>query len=196
MNLRVWRDSAHGITQNQQPENDEESGSERGVDQINATETPSSPFKAQSEASSSRPGSPRIRTRLESVAPSVPSSATDIDDIDLDALIREEEGLMQELSGGNVATSKQYQAAGTVTTDDEEALWATGGAPELDRGPFATSFGAMGDDDMRDPVDKIRKLSTTREESLAPSKPPSHSTTLEDGAEMLTLGGDWDDMYE
>lgn len=195
VNLRVWRDEAHGLTRSQ-PEDDTESGSEPEVNPLNTNETRSPQSGAQSQVSSSRPESPINSTRSMSAAPSVPSSVvTDMDDID--AMIREEEELMRELNKGSTA-SKPYQANEVATVDEEEALWAAAeGAPAVPQMELQTQLPESLEDDADfwDMVDDIQNSANDRNELAVQPKSPSDSVpTNQDG--LPTVGGEWEDMYE
>ncbi|GJJ12109.1 hypothetical protein Clacol_006350 [Clathrus columnatus] len=183
VNLRVWRDSAHGIASDQR---EDESASESEAPGITTN-------SAQSEAESN---SSVNRTRSESRAPSVPSSATDIHDMDLDAILQEEEDLMREMNGGNFSTSKQYQVTETLAGDDEEALWtAAERALAVPQPLLSMSMGEADDDDMWDIADQIQKP-TAIQNTVVPSEPALAPAVENDDDGLPTLGGDWDDMYE
>ena len=196
----------HGVLQG----NDDGSDSEKDSDnEPNDRPAPNPP-----SPSSSRPSTPVTRPgSAASTAPSVPPSVTDVDDdMDIDALLREEEEIMRAMD----ATGKEGRTykPPSVEVDDEDALRAAAegipnGVPKMTTQPGLTSsslFGEADNEDMWDMfdemenqrpppppeaiVDKETAATTIAGESVAPApSPPAVS-------DQPTIGADWDDMYE
>lgn len=207
VNLRAWRDEAHGVNPDVRRE-DEEEGDVR--DNEDATSSPAS----------SRPSTPVTRPgSAASTAPSVPSSATDASDdaMDIDALLREEEEIEREMN----STGKGGTGYRPSDVTDEDALWAAAGGvsdnvPGADvvRNLTAEAIGEADDDDMWDMVDEMDTQASGRTktndsahgsgngQSEAGSHPGEGVSTTAGRAtspaapsEQPTIGADWDDMY-
>lgn len=96
------------------------------------------PSRSHASSRASRPSTPI--TRPGSVASSVPSSATDMDDMPIDALLREEEELSRDVSSYKPAEGEN---------DEEGLLWAAAGDLVPNDGEAAD------DEDMWNMVDEV-----------------------------------------
>ncbi|KAF8580872.1 Swi3-domain-containing protein [Ramaria rubella] len=200
VNLKVWRDEVHGITA--------EVGHEVTLDSEN--EDPNGNIQPAQEAPSpsSRPATPATRpSSALSIAPSVPSSPTDCeDDMDIDALLREEEQIMREMNGAQKGSSA-YKPS---TVDDEDALWvAAGGVPddppeteaEAPEPMKQASNATVDDEEMWNILDEMEARSTTTKADGDAAMEhinaeATRNTVAPVAPEQPTIGADWDDMYE
>lgn len=202
VNLKVWRDEAHGITPEVRhgvSQGNNGSGSERDSENEEPNLAQSAPGLVS--PSSSRPSTPVTRPgSAASTAPSVPSSATDNDnDMEIDALLREEEDILREMNrAGKEGSSYKLSSQ----EDNEDALWAAaGGIPLLDTstrpGLAGPTFpGEADDEDMWDMFDETEKNSENKGKAvtMAAGEPVTPSFPSLPG--QPTIGADWDDMYE
>ncbi|KIJ44036.1 hypothetical protein M422DRAFT_47539 [Sphaerobolus stellatus SS14] len=202
VNLRVWRDEAHGVAPGSRPEDDHTDGSNSGSDNEDGRSKSKAPGTEETTQTgpaitpgSSRPSSPHTRpASAASSVLSVPSSATDIDDFDMDALLREEEELMQQVAN-DASKGPSYKPA-PINFDDDDELWAAAGDLNPDSSPSMsvstsakpTAVGEADDDDMWNMVDDIIQ-------APAPKPAPKENPTPAE-EEQPTVGADWDDMYE
>jgi replication fork protection complex subunit TIPIN/Csm3/Swi3 len=216
VNLKVWRDEAHGVTpsvehqvsQDDDDVNSREHDSENeGVNHDQSVQGPVSP------SASTRPPTPVTRPgSAASSAPSAPSSTTDIDDdMDVDALLREEEEIMREMNAAKNGASSSYKLSNVE--NDENVSWTEAtvvptavptAVPDMTMQPRLTgptSRGEAEDEEFWNMIDEIENQPPAPDEyadmkqadnmtiGFAPASPSAIR-------EQPTIGADWADMYE
>jgi len=196
-NLRGWRDEVKGVTSEVQHEvaRGSRDDSDGDTDETEGHGDAEGRARLSSAgASTSRPSTPITRPASAlSTGPSIPSSATDVEDMDVDALLREEEELLREMSREqNRSTYKP-----TTIEDAEEALWAGFPDPRMEKASVLQDNGhkpshaEADDEDMWDIIAEVEAASN----KIGPMNNVKENIVVATQNEP-TIGADWDDMYE